>query len=130
MRVLIVSGSPTLRGVLTQRLQQAGNGLLAIAEASNGIEALGMIMAAPPAVVMADWHMPHMSGISLLQALKAANLALVCGIATAESNDEMRQLAAEAGARFYVTKPFAVAALQTALAGLLPDQLPADPATP
>lgn len=64
---------------------------------------------------MADWNMPEMSGIELLQALRAEGNQVKVGFVTSESDPAMRDLAFQSGALFMITKPFTPDALKAVL---------------
>ncbi|HTN51309.1 MAG TPA: response regulator, partial [Anaeromyxobacter sp.] len=88
-------------------------------EAANGAEALKAIRSAPPALVLADWNMPEMSGIELLQALRAEGNGVKVGFVTSETDPAMRDLAFQSGAAFMLSKPFTADAIKAALAPVL-----------
>ena len=115
MRILIVDDSRAMRMIIRRSIRQAGLGDHEFMEATNGADAIDTILSNPPHVVMADWNMPEMSGLELLQNLADLPFDGVFGFITSESTDAMRALAVEAGARFFVTKPFSSTSLQRAL---------------
>jgi two-component system chemotaxis response regulator CheY len=105
-RILIVDDSKAMRMIVRRTLRQAGFGDLEVEEAQNGAEALTMIEANPPKLVLSDWNMPDMSGYELLQKLREKQIKVPFGMITTEGTPEMRQRAADAGAQFLVQKPF------------------------
>ena len=115
MKVLIVDDSKAMRSIVMRSLRQAGFGAHTFEEAVNGLEALKAIQAAPPDLVLADWNMPEMNGLALLQALRAEGLRTRFGFITSESSTEIRDLALSNGATFLLTKPFTVESLQATL---------------
>lgn len=118
MRVLVVDDSKAMRMIVMRQMRQIGYGDSDFAEANNGQEALDAILSDPPGLVLSDWNMPEMSGIELLRALNERQVKIPFGFVTSEGTPEMRQLAADAGARFLVAKPFTADDLQTALTGI------------
>lgn len=118
MRILIVDDSRSMRMIVRRALRQAGYGAADVAEAENGAQALAAVQAGPPDVVVSDWNMPTMGGYELLQAMNAANLRVPLGFVTSEATRETRDMAAAAGARFFITKPFAPESFQDALDGV------------
>ena len=78
--------------------------------AGNGLEALEVLNRAgsPPEVMLVDWNMPEMDGVSLVRALRSdlrfANVPIV--MVTSESGMEHIVEALEAGASEYIMKPF------------------------
>jgi two-component system chemotaxis response regulator CheY len=56
--------------------------------------------------VLSDWNMPEMTGLELLQSLRAQGLDTPFAFVTSEGSPEMRQQAEAAGALFLIAKPF------------------------
>jgi two-component system, chemotaxis family, chemotaxis protein CheY len=106
MRILIVDDSRAMRMMVKRVLGQIGLRDATFEEAGNGAEALAAIRADPPDLVLSDWNMPEMSGLELLQALKADGLDMPFGFVTSETTAEMREQAILAGSRFLIAKPF------------------------
>jgi len=119
MNILVVDDSKAMRSIVMRAVRQAGYDAKFV-EAANGAEALKAIRLAPPALVLADWNMPEMSGIELLQALRAEGNAVQVGFVTSESDPAMRDLAFQSGARFVLTKPFTPDVIKAALVEVLP----------
>ena len=119
MKILIVDDSKAMRSIVLRALRQAGFGGHTFEEASNGAEALQKIQAAAPDLVLADWNMPEMNGVELLQNLRESGNQVKFGFITSESTPEIRELALKSGASFLITKPFTADMLQTALAGVI-----------
>jgi two-component system chemotaxis response regulator CheY len=105
MRVLIADDSRVMRQIVVRTLRQAGYEW-DVVEAADGAQALDMIAADEPDLVLSDWNMPHMSGIELLRTLRAAGWSTPFGFVTSEGSPEMRELADAEGALFLVAKPF------------------------
>ena len=106
MRVLIVDDSRAMRMIVKRTLRQAGFGDLQVEEAANGQEALSRIEEHRPDLVLSDWNMPEMSGIELLEKLRADGDRTKLGFVTSQGTAEMRTRAVNAGALFFITKPF------------------------
>jgi two-component system chemotaxis response regulator CheY len=106
MRVLIVDDSKAMRMIVARTLRQAGFDDFDIEEAANGAEAFAAVTESPPDLVLSDWNMPEMNGIELLEALRNDAIDVPFGFVTSESTPEMSELAAAAGARFMIKKPF------------------------
>ena len=115
MNILVVDDSKAMRSIVMRTLRQAGYGDHTISEATTGAEALTAIRAARPDLVLSDWNMPQMTGIELLTALGAEGIKLKFGFVTSESTPEMKKLAEDGGALFFITKPFTVESFQAAL---------------
>ncbi len=107
--------SRTMRMIINRTFRQAGFEGHEVMEASNGAEALELIRESTPDLILADWNMPEMSGLELLRQLKQANIEVIFGFVTSEATQEMRDMAAEAGSQFFVTKPFTAETLRGVL---------------
>jgi two-component system, chemotaxis family, chemotaxis protein CheY len=119
VRILLVDDSKVMRGIVRRTLRQAGFENHDVVEAANGTEALSEIQKQAPDLVLSDWNMPEMSGIELLKALRAGGNDLKLGFVTSEGTAEMRKLAEDNGACFFVTKPFTVESFQAALTNVI-----------
>ena len=119
MRILVVDDSKAMRMIVIRTLRQAGYAGNDIEQAENGREALTMIEAAAPDLVLSDWNMPEMNGIDLLRTLRASGNEVPFGFVTSEGSPEMRELAASSGAMFLIAKPFDADSFGEALAGVL-----------
>ncbi|MBI3817695.1 MAG: response regulator [Planctomycetes bacterium] len=119
MKFLVVDDSRAMRSIVMRTLRQAGFENHSFAEAQNGVEALKIIRESPPDLVFSDWDMPEMSGIELLKAMRSEKINISFGFVTSETSGEMMRVAVEAGASFFVIKPFGADELQRALANVL-----------
>ncbi len=106
MNILIVDDSRAMRMLVKRMVKAVGMDADSISEAEDGEEALGQIQASTPDLVLSDWNMPNMTGIELLQNVNSAGISTTFGFITTEATHEMRTSAAEAGAKFLITKPF------------------------
>ena len=106
MRVLVADDSRVMRQIVIRTLRQAGYDWWDISEAGDGKAAFDAISADPPDFVLSDWNMPEMTGMELLQSLRAAGLETPFAFVTSESSPEMRAAAEAAGALFLISKPF------------------------
>ncbi len=119
MKILVVDDSKAMRMIVRRTLRQAGFGDHAVTEASNGREALDALRQSMPDVILSDWNMPEMSGIELLDSIKAAGIAVKFGFVTTERTAEMRLRASDAGATFLIVKPFTPEDFKDALGPIL-----------
>ena len=119
MKVLIADDSRVMRQIVLRTLRQAGLGHHDFVEAEDGADALSSVGAQAPDLVLSDWNMPNMTGIELLRALRASGNQVPFGFVTSEGSDDMRELAAQAGALFVITKPFTAEAFEAELSSVL-----------
>ena len=119
MKILIVDDSKAMRMIVRRTLRQAGFGDHAVSEANNGKEALDAVRQSVPDLILSDWNMPEMSGIELLDSLRAQGVSVKFGFVTTERTPEMRARAAESGAAFLIVKPFTPEDFKEALTPLV-----------
>src|SRR5207248_8761854 len=93
------------RDVLTRRLEREG---YAVAAAENGRQALEMARAQHFDLLLLDMMMPEMSGLDVLQRLKADSQLRDTPVVVISASDEIDSIARciEAGAEDYLPKPF------------------------
>ena len=106
MKILIVDDSRAMRAIVRRHVTEAGFTDAELTEAENGQEALDQVRADCPDIVLSDWNMPVMTGIELLEALRAEGNIVPLGFVTSESSDDFKERAFDAGASFMITKPF------------------------
>jgi len=117
MQILVVDDSRAMRSIVIRAVRAAGVEAVFL-EAQNGAEALAALRVEKPDLVLSDWNMPEMSGIDLLEALRAEGNRVPFGFVTSEGEASQRDRAREAGALFLIAKPFSPDAVKEALAAL------------
>ncbi len=116
--VLVVDDDPSIRTTISMLLRMEGHQVRAAGDGRAGLEAA---LASPPDVVISDLHMPGMSGLELMLALRgeprlaATRVLLLTGVTG-------QPIAAPDGSvpDAVLTKPFAREQLLSALAALTP----------
>jgi two-component system chemotaxis response regulator CheY len=106
MHALVVDDSNTIRKILTLYLQKLGYDVTAAVNGRDGLDCLkGMDKAD---VVLVDWNMPEMDGISFLRAVRADAEYDALPVMMVTTNAEMSNVsqALDAGANEYIMKPF------------------------
>lgn len=119
MKILVVDDSRVMRQIVVRTLRQAGWTGHDIVEAENGRDGLEAVRREAPDLVLSDWNMPEMTGIDLLQSLRASGEDVTFGFVTSEGSEQMRERAAAAGAAFLIAKPFTPQAFDEALRSAL-----------
>src|SRR3569623_1469572 len=102
---LSVDDSRVIRRMAADILKSLG---LRTAEAENGLKGVEYCRTTVPDMVLLDWNMPEMDGITCLRALRAKELnprPLVVMCTTENSVTQIR-VALEAGADEYIMKPY------------------------
>ncbi len=112
MKFLIVDDSKAMRRIMQKTLRSAGYVDHEYRESADGREALDLVDAWQPDLVLTDWHMPEMDGLALLKAVRSRGGRTKIGLVTTERSEAKIKEAVGAGAAFVVTKPFTVASLQ------------------
>lgn len=112
LKFLIVDDFSTMRRIVRNLLKELG--FTNAEEAEDGIVALSKLRDGKFDIVVSDWNMPNMDGLTLLQSIRAdpALKHLPVLMVTAEAKKENIIAAAQAGASGYVVKPFTAATLQ------------------
>jgi two-component system chemotaxis response regulator CheY len=106
MRILVVDDFATMRRIIKNVLRQIG--FTDITEADDGKSAIRQLKAEKYDLILSDWNMPGMSGLELLNEVRAdAELkSLPFVMITAEAKKENIIEAVKAGVTSYVVKPF------------------------
>jgi two-component system chemotaxis response regulator CheY len=115
-RFLVVDDFSTMRRIVRNLLKELG--YTNVEEAEDGAAALQKLRGDRFDFVVSDWNMPNMTGLQLLQAMRAdaALKSLPVLMITAEARKENIIEAAQAGANGYIVKPFTAATLDEKLA--------------
>ncbi len=106
--VLIVDDDPKLLKMLQRTLVYEN---LNVFTATNGLEALPLVQAQQPDLIIVDWMMPKMDGLSFIQRLRDEENKTMVLMLTARDAIENRVEGLESGADDYLVKPFAPAEL-------------------
>jgi two-component system, chemotaxis family, chemotaxis protein CheY len=104
MKILLVDDSRTMRNVQKKILNDLG--YTNISEASDGLEALEVSAAETPDLIMLDWNMPNMDGITFLRKYRETDTETPIIMVTTEAEKARVIEAIKAGVNNYVVKPF------------------------
>jgi two-component system response regulator MprA len=114
--VLVVDDDLKLLKMLQRTLTYDG---LHVLTAASGEEALPLIDSHAPEMLIVDWMMPRMDGITLIRQVRAADKKVMVLMLTARDAVENRVEGLESGADDYLVKPFAPAELVARVHALL-----------
>lgn len=116
-RVLIVDDEPDIREFIRSELSS----FYSIMEASNGQEALDIILKNKPDIVVSDVMMPEMNGIMLVkrmrQNININDIPVILLTAKTGLDDNIEGI--EGGAEAYLTKPFNIDLLKSTIENLV-----------
>jgi two-component system, chemotaxis family, chemotaxis protein CheY len=106
MKILLVDDSKTMRNI--QRKILAALGAVEFNEAGDGVEALAVIGGAADGfqLILIDWNMPNMDGITLVNRIRTNDKATPLIMVTTEAEKVRIVEAIKAGVNNYVLKPF------------------------
>ena len=115
MKILVVDDDQALLSLISFALRQAG--YLAL-EASDGLQALTLVQAEQPDLVILDVNLPTLSGFDVLHQIRADSRTPVMLLTVrGAEEDEVRGL--DLGADDYLTKPFSPRTLLARVRALL-----------
>ncbi len=102
--ILIVDDEPMTRNLLRLMLERAGFRIL---EAEDGLQALKVVAAQSPDLLILDVMMPNMDGITVCETLRAEAETAVLPVIllSARTSSEAVRLGLAAGADRYLSKP-------------------------
>lgn len=116
--VLVVEDEAAIRDMLTFTLQTAG---IQVLEAPNAEQGWKMALDNIPDLVLLDWMLPGVPGVSLLSRIKTneklRHIPVIMLTAKADEVDQVQGF--ETGADDYVTKPFSPRALLARIQAIL-----------
>lgn len=115
LRVIVADDDPLARRLIRDALQLAG--IVVIADAANGVEALELARHYRPDVVLMDVVMPTMDGIEATRRIRAAVPETKVVMLTRSDDDELALVGLQAGAVGYLTKDIPAEAIPRVVQG-------------
>jgi DNA-binding response OmpR family regulator len=115
VRVLLVEDADAVRRAVALGLRTAGFTVTAV---RDGGEALAVLAAVRPDVVVTDLSMPGMDGFELIRTLRVREVEVPVLVISARDGVADRMAAAAAGADGYLVKPFGLAELRETVTAL------------
>ena len=104
MKVMLVDDSKTMRTIQRNILMQLG--FKEIEEACDGLDALSKVGPFAPELLLVDWNMPNMDGITFVNTYRAQGGRSPILMVTTEAEKTRVVEAIRAGVNNYVVKPF------------------------
>ena len=128
MKILIVDDSRTMRNIQRSLLEKLG--YEDIDEVENGLEAKAAVEKEPPGLILLDWNMPEMDGLTFLKELRAEHSSIPVIMVTTEAEKARVIEAIKAGVNNYVIKPFTPEILRSRIEETLEAEGIAGPPSP
>ena len=104
MKIMLVDDSRTIRNIQKKVLAKLGH--KEIVEAADGVEALAAYKESPPDLMLVDWNMPNMDGITLVKTIRQMDKSIPMIMCTTEAEKSRVVDALKAGVHNYMVKPF------------------------
>ena len=104
MRILLVDDSKTMRNIQKAVLAQLG--FTDLLEACDGQDALSKAPAFKPQLMLVDWNMPNMDGLTFVKTWRQSDKKTPIIMVTTEAEKARVIEAIKAGVNNYVVKPF------------------------
>lgn len=123
LSVLVVDDDPTFATTVAFLLRRIGVGQIGVLHEVGS--AWSFLNATPVDVVISDWNMEPADGYQLLRMLRRSRRLALLGfiMMTANTSEQYPRLAIEAGATFFLAKPFRMSSLKAALDATLSEML-------
>lgn len=116
MKALIVEDDAEIAQIIARVLGEEG---FAVDVCDRGAEALDRIRAAVPTIVLLDWTLPDLDGLTICREVRRSGTAVPIVMLTARSAVRERIEGLEAGADDYIVKPFEVSELLARIHAIL-----------
>lgn len=104
MKVMLVDDSKTMRNIQKGILSQLG--YTELEEACDGLDALSKVGAFQPELLLVDWNMPNMDGLTFVKKYREQGNKAPIIMVTTEAEKSRVVEAIKAGVNNYVVKPF------------------------
>lgn len=118
--ILVVDDSAMMRKIVIKNVREAGFQVQFV-EASDGKEGLEKFQAGGIDVILTDWNMPNMDGVTMVKEIRKVDpqkTVPIVMVTTEGSADKVKE-AVLAGANNYIAKPFTPERLRDKLGKIL-----------
>ncbi|GAB3799645.1 response regulator [Humibacter antri] len=105
---VVIEDDDEIRNLVCAVLERAD---LSVVAAANGLDGLAAVRAVHPVVVTVDLRMPGIGGVETIRRVRAISDALIVVLSAVTAPHE-EEASLNAGADFYMTKPFRPRELQ------------------
>ncbi len=104
-KVMVIDDEPFILMMIEDKLKRGGLEVVTLRESKNAVDVIRREM---PDLIILDWMMPEISGISICKTIKTdpdlANIPVF--MLTAEGQEDDEKLGIKCGVDRYITKPF------------------------
>ena len=114
--VLLIEDEPNIAEAIRFLLSRDG---LRVSHAEEGAAALALLRADPPDLVILDHMLPGMSGLEILAAIRADASCSDLPVMMLTARGRDREMAEQAGADRFMTKPFSNAEILAEIRAML-----------
>ena len=107
LKFLVVDDSRAIQAIVRRAIASCGFEPLEIRTALDGEQVFDILESFVPDLIITDWHMPKVSGLEMLQALRQGGYKSIrVGFVTTERTPALLDQAISSGAMFILNKPF------------------------
>lgn len=107
LKFLVVDDSRAIQAIIRRAIEKCGYQPIEVQTALNGEQALDAMGSFSPDLVITDWHMPKVSGLEMVQAMRQmGHQKTRVGFVTTERTPALLNEAVANGAMFILHKPF------------------------
>jgi two-component system chemotaxis response regulator CheY len=117
LKVLIVDDSKTMLRIIGNVINQIG--IKKVKSAGDGSQAFELFSDSEFDVILTDWNMPVMDGLTFVKKVRAVNDDIPIVMITTEGGKEQVITALKAGVNNYIVKPFDAKTLKEKLENIL-----------
>jgi CheY-like chemotaxis protein len=103
LKIVVAEDSKLIRDILRKTLSRV-EGLRVVGLAENGVEALELVHAYKPDLLVLDISMPVKDGLEVLEELRAEGSEIVIVMFTADPTPVSRKVCRDLGANYYLDK--------------------------
>lgn len=115
IKVLVIDDVSYMRTIIIKMLENLG--LTSITQANDGKQALALIKSNQFSMVLCDWNMPKLNGISLLQIIRLSHSTTTLPFIMVTSNKKLNDVkeCIASGVSGFLLKPFSLESLEKEL---------------
>jgi len=123
LKILVIDDVSYMRSIVVDMLKRLG--LTQVTQAGDGEQALALIKSNQFSMVLCDWHMPKLNGVSLLRIIRLSHTTTTLPFIMVTSNQKLCDVKAciASGVSGFLLKPFDLDSLERQLTDIYDDVL-------